>query len=116
MQGNKIKCQKRSSGFAVLSLVLLAAILLQLWGFSVKAEGTMNPGQPGQGSTEQTNPVQPSQTGTQEVRPEPILTQISGQGRNVTLSISLAANSQVTSGRLKIRFPKDLLVVSSTES
>jgi hypothetical protein len=116
MQGNKIKCQKRSSGFAVLSLVLLAAILLQLWGFSVKAEGTMNPGQPGQGSTEQTNPVQPSQTGTQEVRPEPILTQISGQGRNVTLSISLAANSQVTSGRLKIRFPKDLLVVSSTQS
>lgn len=34
----------------------------------------------------------------------------------MTLSISLAANSQVTSGRLKIRFPKDLLVVSSTQS
>lgn len=158
MQRNKIKCQKRYMGFAVLSLVLLAAILLQLWGISVKAADTVNPGQPtpgstegtnpgqsdpgnpqqpsqgsaegtnpgqpdqgnsqqpSQGSTGQTNPAQPGQTGTQEVRPTPILTQFSGQGRNVTLTINLAANSQVSSGRLKIRYPKDLLVLSSTQS
>ena len=134
MQENKIKYQKRYNGFIVLSFVLLAAILLQLWGISVKAADTVNPGQPtpgstegtnpgqtnptqpSQGSTGQTNPTQPSQNGTQETRPQPIVTQMSGQGRNVTLTINLAANSQVTSGRLKIRYPKDLLVLSSTQS
>lgn len=134
MQENKIKYQKRYNGFIVLSFVLLAAILLQLWGISVKAADTVNPGQPtpgstegtnpgqtnptqpSQGSTGQTNPTQPSSNGTQETRPQPIVTQMSGQGRNVTLTINLAANSQVTSGRLKIRYPKDLLVLSSTQS
>lgn len=103
MQENKMKCQKRYSGFAVLSFVLLAAILLPIWGISVKAADAVNPGQP-------------NQNGTQEIRPEPVTTQISGQGRNVTLTINLAANSQVSSGRLKIRYPKDLLVLSSTQS
>ena len=91
MQRNKINCQKCYHSFVVLSFVLLAAILLQSWGISVKAADPGNPEQP-------------------------ITTKISGQGRNVTLTINLEAYSQATSGRLKIRYPKDLLVLSSTQS
>lgn len=91
MQRNKINCQKCYHSFVVLSFVLLAAILLQSWGISVKAADPGNPEQP-------------------------ITTKISGQGRNVTLTINLESYSQATSGRLKIRYPKDLLVLSSTQS
>lgn len=117
MQRNKINCQKCYHSFVVLSFVLLAAILLQSWGISVKAADPGNPGQPTPGSTGQPNPGLPAQDGAQGVRPEqPITTKISGQGRNVTLTINLEAYSQATSGRLKIRYPKDLLVLSSTQS
>lgn len=46
MQRNKINCQKCYHSFVVLSFVLLAAILLQSWGISVKAADPGNPEQP----------------------------------------------------------------------
>ena len=59
------------------------------------------------------------QTGTgtslSSVRQGMILTRLAGQGRTVTLTVKLAKDSQVSSGRIKIYYPSELLNVTDVQ-
>ena len=45
-----------------------------------------------------------------------ISTQLSSQGRTVTLTVNISQNSQVSSGRLKIHYDSDMLRLSGTQA
>lgn len=67
------------------------------------------------GTTPGTTSGTDSQTG-EATNSWPISTQLTGQGRNVTLTVDISENSQVSSGRIKIHYAPDMLRLTGSQS
>lgn len=85
--------QKKKFCSVILSVILLTALVAGFGKVPARAAGA---------------------SGSEE-KPKLIQTELIGEGRKVTLQVTIGENSQVTSGRVKIYYPTELLDLAGTE-